>query len=52
MARGYSAPDVRERLLLEGNDVVLNMPEQFDAFFPGEMDKRSKVIKVTRIAIQ
>ena len=27
IARGYSAPDVRERLQREGNDVVLNTPE-------------------------
>ncbi len=52
VARGYSAPDVRERLLREGNDVVLNTPEQFDAFFRGEMDKWAKVIKAAGIAIQ
>ncbi len=52
IARGYSAPDVRERLLREGNDVVLNTPEQFDAFFRGEMDKWAKVIKAAGIAIQ
>ena len=52
IARGYSAPDVRERLLREGNDVVLNTPEQFDAFFRGEMDKWAKVIKAAGIALQ
>ena len=52
IARGYSAPDVRERLLREGNDVVLNTPEQFDAFFRGEMDKWAKVIKAAGIVIQ
>ena len=52
IARGYSAPDVRERLLREGNDVVLNTPEQFDTFFRGEMDKWAKVIKAAGIAIQ
>ncbi len=51
IARGYSAPDVRERLLREGNDVVLNTPEQFDAFFRGEMDKWAKVIRAAGIAI-
>ena len=51
VARGYSAPDVRERLLREGNDVVLNTPEQFDAFFRGEMDKWAKVIKAAGIAL-
>jgi tripartite-type tricarboxylate transporter receptor subunit TctC len=52
IALGYSAPDVRERLQREGNDVVLNTPEQFDAFFRGEMDKWAKVIKAAGIAIQ
>ena len=52
IARGYSAPDVRERLLREGNDVVLNTPEQFDILFRGEMDKWAKVIRAAGIAIQ
>ncbi len=52
IARGYASPDVRERLQREGNDVVLNTPEQFDAFFRGEMDKWAKVIKAAGIAIQ
>jgi tripartite-type tricarboxylate transporter receptor subunit TctC len=52
IARGYSAPDVRERLRREGNDVVLNTPEQFDAFFRGEMEKWAKVIKTAGIAVQ
>ena len=52
IALGYSTPDVRERLQREGNDVVLNTPEQFDMFFRGEMDKWAKVIKAAGIAIQ
>ena len=52
IARGYASPDVRERLQREGNDVVLNTPEQFDAFFRGEMDKWAKVIKAAGIVIQ
>ena len=51
IARGYSVPDIRERLLREGNDVVLNTPEQFDAFFRGEMQKWAQVIKAAGIAI-
>ncbi len=51
IARGYAVPEVRERLLREGNDVVLNTPEQFDAFFRGEMDKWAKVIKAAGIAL-
>jgi tripartite-type tricarboxylate transporter receptor subunit TctC len=52
IAQGYSTPEVRERLQREGNDVVLNTPEQFDTFFRGEMDKWAKVIKAAGIAIQ
>ena len=52
IARGYSTPEVRERLLREGNDVVLNTPEQFDVFFRGEMEKWAKVIKSAGIVIQ
>ena len=51
IARGYSAPDVRDRLLREGNDVVLNTPEQFDAFFRGEMEKWAKVIKAAGVVV-
>ncbi|MBM3342617.1 MAG: tripartite tricarboxylate transporter substrate binding protein [Betaproteobacteria bacterium] len=52
IARGYAAPDVRERLQRDGNEVVLNTPEQFDAFFRGEMDKWAKVIKAAGITLQ
>ncbi len=51
IARGYSAPDVRDRLLREGNDVVLNTPEQFDAFFRGEMEKWAMVIKAAGVVV-
>jgi tripartite-type tricarboxylate transporter receptor subunit TctC len=40
---------VRDRLLREGNEVVLNSPEQFDAFFRGEMEKWAKVIRAAKI---
>ena len=45
IARGYRAPDIRERLEREGNDVVVASPELFDAFFRGEMSKWAKVIR-------
>jgi len=45
IARGYSTPEIRDRLVREGNEVVLNSPEQFDAFFRGEMEKWAKVIR-------
>lgn len=52
IARGYAAPEIRERLLREGNDVVLNTPEQFDTFFRNEMNKWAKVIKAAGITLQ
>ncbi len=52
ITRGYSTPDVRDRLLREGNDVVLNSPEQFETFFRAEMEKWAKVIRSAGIAIQ
>ena len=52
IARGYAAPDLRERLQREGNDVVLNSPEHFEAFFRGEMEKWARVIKASAIVIQ
>ena len=45
IARGYRAPDVRERLEREGNEVVVAGPEQFDTFFRGEMNKWARVIR-------
>jgi tripartite-type tricarboxylate transporter receptor subunit TctC len=45
IARGYRAPDIRERLEREGNDVVVASPEQFDTMFRGEMIKWARLIK-------
>jgi tripartite-type tricarboxylate transporter receptor subunit TctC len=45
IARGFNAPDIRDRLTREGNDVVVNTPEQFDAFFRAEMEKWARVIR-------
>ncbi len=52
IARGYKAPDIRERLEREGNDVVVGTPEQFDAFFRAEMEKWAKVIKEAGIKLE
>src|SRR5688572_266923 len=52
IAKGYSSPDIRDRLLREGNEVVINTPEQFEAFFRGEMQKWAKVIKDAGIKLE
>jgi len=52
IARGFRSPDIRERLEREGNDVVVNTPEHFDAFFRGEMDKWARVIRDASIKLE
>jgi len=44
-----SAPDMRERLAVEGADPTSDTPEQFAAFLRSEIDKWSKVVKATRV---
>ena len=45
IARGLNAPDARERLTRDGNEVVAAPPEHFDAFFRAQIDKWGKVIR-------
>lgn len=45
IAKGFVAPETRERLAQDGNEVVVSTPEQFDAFFRAQMEKWAKVIK-------
>ena len=52
IARGFRSPDIRERLEREGNDVVVNSPEQFEAFFRGEMEKWARVIRDANIKLE
>ena len=40
-----SKPDVKERLLNAGIEVVGNSPEAFASFIKGEIDRMGKVIK-------
>ncbi len=46
IAKGFTAPETRERLTQDGNEVVVSTPEQFDAFFRAQMEKWAKVIKM------
>jgi tripartite-type tricarboxylate transporter receptor subunit TctC len=52
IARAFTAADTRERLAREGNDVVANSPEEFDAFFRGEVRKWAKVIRDAGIRLE
>ena len=52
IARGFNAPDIRDRLTREGNDIVANTPEQFEAFFRVEMEKWARVIKEAGIKLE
>ena len=49
MARGLTAPEVRERLAREGTDVVAGSPEDFGSLFRSEVVKWGKVIKAAGI---
>ena len=51
IARAFRSPDIRDRLLREGNEVVLASSGEFDAFFRGEMEKWAQVIKVAGIRL-
>jgi tripartite-type tricarboxylate transporter receptor subunit TctC len=52
IARALKAPDIQERLAKAGNEAVANTPEQFDAFFRGEIASWAKVIKEAGIKLQ
>ena len=51
IAKAFKAPDTRERLAQAGNHVVAGPPEEFDAFFRGEIEKWAKVIKEAGIRL-
>jgi tripartite-type tricarboxylate transporter receptor subunit TctC len=51
IAKGFTAPDTRDRLARDGNDVVANSPEEFDAFFRAQIDKWARVIKAANIRV-
>ena len=51
MVRALNAPDVRERILAQGNYVVGDTPEQFGAFIRSESAKWARVVKLGMIKI-
>jgi tripartite-type tricarboxylate transporter receptor subunit TctC len=42
-----NAPDMRERLLNEGNEPVVSTPEEFRKFLQADIEKWAKIIKLT-----
>lgn len=46
------SPDVRERVLAAGFEVVANAPEQFAAFIKSEVSKWAKIVKDAGIPLQ
>ena len=52
IAKGYTAPETRERLAQDGNEVVVSTPEQFEVFFRAQMEKWAKVIKDAGIRLE
>lgn len=52
IARALNAPDARERLTRDGNEVVAAPAEQFDTFFRAQIEKWGKVIRDAGIRLQ
>ena len=52
IAKGFNAPETRERLTRDGNEVVVSTPEDFQVFFRAQMDKWGKVIRDAKISLE
>jgi tripartite-type tricarboxylate transporter receptor subunit TctC len=50
-ARGMALPDVRQRVLDMGADVIVSSPQQFSAQIRNEVAKWSKVIRAAGIQV-
>ena len=50
--RTMSAPDMRERLSVEGADPTSGTPEQFAAFLRAEIDKWAVVVKTAKVQVE
>ena len=51
-ARSLQLPDVREKLMNEGSELVGNSPSEFTAFLKGDLAKWAKVVKEAGIRIE
>lgn len=51
IAAALRAPDIQERLTKAGNEIVANSPDEFGAFFRGEIENWEKVIRQAGIKL-
>jgi tripartite-type tricarboxylate transporter receptor subunit TctC len=49
--QALKVPEVRERLVKQGFDIVGSTPEEFDAYMRAEMQRWSKVVKESRASV-
>ena len=52
IARALRAPDMKQRLVVEGMDVVASTPDEFGKYLRSETEKWAKVIKAAGIQPQ
>ncbi|MGH8619893.1 MAG: Bug family tripartite tricarboxylate transporter substrate binding protein [Burkholderiales bacterium] len=52
LVRAINAPDVKEKVVAQGNFVIGDTPEQFAAYIRSEYDKWGKVVKQANIKLE
>jgi tripartite-type tricarboxylate transporter receptor subunit TctC len=52
MVRALNAPDVKEKVAAQGNDIIGDAPEAFAKFIRAEYEKWGRVVKQARIKIE
>ena len=52
MVRVLNLPDVKEKIIAQGNYVVGDTPEQFAAFMRAESDKWQRVVRKGNIKLE
>jgi tripartite-type tricarboxylate transporter receptor subunit TctC len=52
VARALNAPDVKEKIVAQGNFVIGDTPEQFAAYIRSEFDKWGNVVKQANIKLE
>jgi tripartite-type tricarboxylate transporter receptor subunit TctC len=52
MAQALNAPDVRERMLSQGVQIVAGTPDAFAAFFRDDMERWSKTVAASGAKVE
>ena len=52
IARGLRSPELKERMVSEGMEIIASTPDEFSAYIKSETDKWSSVIKAAGIKPQ